>query len=117
MAEGYKTMIQLKREGEARQKAKYKIDSKERLKKIAAKKIQTTMIGALDSIEQHLGFLWDEDEDGKVNSALQDAYDLVRQEILDRGNDQIRNLNTELDQYDIEWLRYNLKLKVQPRNK
>jgi len=113
MDEGYKTLIQIKREGEARQKAKYKVDSKDRLKKIATKKIQTTMIGALDSIEQHLGFLWEEDENGKANKDLHDIYEIVRQEILDRGNDQIRNLNTELDQYDVEWLRYNLKLKVQ----
>ena len=115
MDEGYKTIIQMKRESEARQKAKYKIDSKDRLKKIATKKIQTTMIGALDSIEKHLGFLWEEDMDGKADGRLIELYDIVRQEILDRGNDQIRNLNTEIDQYDIEWLRYNLKLKVQSR--
>jgi hypothetical protein len=115
--EGYKTLIQMKRESEARQKAKYRADSKERLKKIAAKKIQTTMIGALDSIEKHLGFLWEEDEEGKCNAGLRETYDLVRQEILDRGNDQIRNLMTELDQYDIEWLRYQLKLQVKPRPK
>jgi len=112
MDEGYKTLIQMKRESEARQKAKYKTDSKERLKKIAAKKVQTTMIGALDSIEKHLGFLWEEDDQGKCNSGLRDTYEIVRQEILDRGNDQIRNLITELDQYDIEWLRYQLKLQV-----
>lgn len=110
MDEGYKTIIQLKRESEARQKAKYRTDSKERLKKIASKKIQTTMIGALDSIEKHLGFLWDDDESG-----LREAYEIVRQEILDRGNDQIRNLSAEIDQYDVEWLRYNLKLKITPK--
>jgi len=70
------------------------------------------MIGALDSIEKHLGFLWEEDEEGKQNGVLRETYEIVRQEILDRGNDQIRNLMTELDQYDIEWLRYQLKLQV-----
>ena len=113
--EGYKTLIQMKRESEARQKAKYKVDSKERLKKIASKKIQTTMIGALDSIEKHLGFLWEEDEEGKCNAGLRETYEIVRQEILDRGNDQIRNLSTELEQYDVEWLRYQLKLQVKSR--
>ena len=115
MDEGYKTLIQMKRESEARQKAKYKTDSKERLKKIATKKLQTTMIGALDSIEKHLGFLWEDDEEGKCNAGLRDTYDIVRQEILDRGNDQIRNMMTEIDQYDMEWLRYQLKLQVKPR--
>lgn len=115
MDEGYRTLVQMKKESEARQKAKYKTDSKERLKKIATKKIQTTMIGALDSVEKHLGFLWEEDEDGKSNPALRETYEIVRQEILDRGNDQIRNLMTEIEQYDIEWLRYQLTLKVKPR--
>lgn len=91
---------------EARRKAKYKAESKERLKKIADKKLQTTMIGALDSIEKHLGTLWENDE------ILREKYELIRQEILDRGNDQIRKLNTEIDQYEVEWLRYHLKLKV-----
>jgi len=90
----------------ARRKAKYKSESKDRLKKIADKKIQTTMIGALDSIEKHIGFLFEDDE------LLKEKYEIVRQEILDRGNDQIRKLNNEFDQYDIEWLRYSLKLKV-----
>lgn len=115
MDEGFRTLVQMKKESEARQKEKYKTDSKERLKKIAAKKIQTTMIGALDSIEKHLGFLWEEDENGDSNSALREVYEIVRQEILDRGNDQIRNLITELDQYEVTWLRYQLKLKVKPR--
>lgn len=113
MDDRYKTMIQVKREREARQKAKYKLDSKERLKKIASKKIQTTMIGALDSIEKHLSFLWEENED----SDLQEKYEIVRQEILDRGNDQVRNLCNEIDQYDVEWLRYQLNLKVKPKSK
>ena len=111
--DGHKTMLQMKRESDSRRQAKYHTDSKERLKKIAAKKIQTTMIGALDTIETHLGFLWEDDEEG---TGLRKIYEeIVRQEILDRGNDQIRNLNTELDQYDIEWLRYNIQLKVRPR--
>jgi len=108
----HNTLMQKKNEAKARQQAKYKAESKERLKKIAAKKIQTTMIGALDSIEKHLGFLWEEDIDGKADGALRELYETVRQEILDRGNDQIRKLNVEIDQYEIEWLRYNLKLNV-----
>lgn len=104
-------LIHLKKEYEARSKQKYKRDSKERLRAIASKKIQTTMIGALDSIEKHLGFLW---ADGN-NDSLKDIYEIVRQEILDRGNDQIRNLSTELEQYEIEWLRYNISLQVKPK--
>ena len=42
---------------------KYKTDSKDRLSKIMRKKIQTTMIGALSSIEENFGFLWDGDSE------------------------------------------------------
>ena len=37
---------------------KFKDMSKNRLYEISRKKIQTTMIGALDSIEKSFGFLW-----------------------------------------------------------
>ena len=37
---------------------KYKAESKDRLSKILKKKIQTTMIGALSTIEENFGFLW-----------------------------------------------------------
>ena len=39
---------------------KYKSDSKDRLATLLKKKVQTTMIGALSSIEEHFGFLWDD---------------------------------------------------------
>jgi transcription termination factor Rho len=113
MENGYETIIRNKRELEAQQRAKYKSDSKERLKKIAHKKIQTTMIGALDTVEKHLGFLWE--DDSKQSAQLREIYNTVRQEILDRGNDQIRNLDNELNQYDVEWLRYNLTLPIKRR--
>ena len=109
----YSTIIQNKREVEAQQRAKYKVDSKERLKKIAHKKIQTTMIGALDTVEIHLGFVWEGADEQSIQ--LREIYNTVRQEILDRGNDQIRNLDNELSQYDVEWLRYNLTLPIKRR--
>lgn len=108
-----KQMKQVKIEHEIKRKNKYKQDSKKRLKKIAGKKIQTTMIGALDVIERHLGFLWENDDEDSLE--LRQIYSDIRQEILDRGNKQIRNLESEIDQYDVEWLRYNLKLPVKRR--
>jgi hypothetical protein len=115
MDDGFKAISKMRRDMDNRRKEKYKTDSKERLKKIASTKVKTTMIGALDSIEKHLGFLW-EDSDEADNAGLKEIYEIVRQEILDRGNDQIRNLMTELDQYEITWLRYQLNLKVKPRS-
>ena len=98
-----------------RRQDQYKVDSKDRLSKILKKKIETTMIGALSSIEEHLGFLWSH----KNNEALtedqeymKDLYQKIRSEILDKGNTQARNVDAELSQYDVKWLKYTIKMPV-----
>jgi hypothetical protein len=97
---------------------KYKADSKDRLSKILKKKIQTTMIGALSTIEQHFGFLWNNDQGNLTPEQLKmkDLYNQVRSEILDRGNNQARNIDAELSQYDVEWLRYSIQIPVITKN-
>lgn len=92
---------------------KYKEDSKERLKEICVKKIRTTMIGALESIEKRLKTLYSSDGySSNEELMLKKLYEEMRTEILDRGNQQIRNLDTEFEQYSIEWKRYTLQLPV-----
>jgi transcription termination factor Rho len=92
---------------------KYKSDSKERLTKILKKKVQTTMIGALSSVEEHFGFLWDSDSEMSEQQRLMyDLYQKLRSEILDKGNTQARNIDAELSQYDIKWLRYSVNIPV-----
>lgn len=94
--------------------AKYKLDSKERLSKILKKKIQTTMIGALSTLEENFGFLWNT-SDGKLTKEqemMKALYNKVRSEILDKGNNQARNIDAELAQYDVEWLRYSMTIPV-----
>ena len=93
---------------------KYRADSRDRLSKILKKKIETTMIGALSSIEEHLGFLW-ETKDGQLTEDqvyMKDLYQKVRSEILDKGNTQARNVDAELSQYDVKWLKYTIKMPV-----
>lgn len=66
------------------------------------KKIQTTMIGALSSIEKHFGFLWEhEDVPEEQKVAMRKVFDDLRSEILDKGNHQLRNVDAELSDYDI----------------
>lgn len=92
---------------------KYKQDSRDRLAKILKKKVETTMIGALSSVEQNFGYLWNNGE--KMTAEQEKLYDLyqkIRSEILDKGNSQSRNIDVELSQYDIKWLRYSLNLPV-----
>lgn len=101
------------RSRETKEKEYYKDESRKRLLKIASTKIRTTMIGALDSIEKKLESLWL--SDGKPTNdqlILKKLYDEIRQEILDRGNTQIRNLENEFEQYDVEWKRYKLQLPI-----
>lgn len=100
--------------------SKYKADSKDRLSKILKKKIQTTMIGALSTIEENLGFLWNS-LDGKLTKEqeqMKEIYNKIRSEILDKGNNQARNIDAELAQYEVEWLRYSIKMPViqKPQN-
>lgn len=98
---------------------KYKLDSKERLSKILKKKIQTTMIGALSTLEENFGFLW-QTKDGKLTKEqemMKALYNKVRSEILDKGNNQARNIDAELAQYDVEWLRYSMTIPVISPNK
>lgn len=100
--------------------SKYKIDSRDRLAKILKKKIQTTMIGALSSMEENLGFLWKNDSEEpltKDQELLKSLYNKIRSEILDRGNNQARNIDAELAQYDIEWLKYQIIMPVINTNK
>ena len=93
---------------------KYKIESRDRLSRILKKKIQTTMIGALSSIEENFEFLWKSDGKAltKDQELMKNLYNKVRSEILDKGNNQARNIDAELAQYDIEWLRYSVQIPV-----
>ena len=99
---------------------RYKELSKDRLVKIAAKKIKTTMIGALSSIEKTFGFLWSHNSDIDLTEEqrhMKELYENMRSDILDRGNSQIRNLEAELSHYDITWKRYQVTLPIKVENK
>lgn len=72
--------------------------SKEKLEKFCESKVKTTMIGAIAAIEQSLGDKLDDPE-------WQIWLSKVRDLILDKGNNQIRSLHSELLNYDVEWLK------------
>ena len=92
---------------------KYKQDSRDRLSKILKKKVETTMIGALSSVEQNFGYLWNNGQQMTAEQErLYDLYQKIRSEILDRGNSQSRNIDVELSQYEVKWLRYSLNIPV-----
>jgi hypothetical protein len=119
MEKGYEDLIRASNKYKVDKDSKYKEDSKDRLLKIAKKKVQTTMIGALSSIEKHFGFLWGHEEGDNLTDEqthMRDLFEEARSEILDKGNSQMRNLEAEFAQYDVKWLRYSMTLPVKAVN-
>jgi transcription termination factor Rho len=110
----YDDLIRKQSEYKSMREDKYRVDSKERLSKILKKKVQTTMIGALSSIEEHFSFLWstEKSEMTPEQKIMYDTFQKVRSEILDKGNTQARNIDAELAQYDVKWLRYQNNIPV-----
>ena len=118
MEDNFNELVRKQSEYKAARADKYKQDSRDRLSKILKKKVETTMIGALSSIEEHFAFLWntnDGEELSPEQRVLYDAFQKVRSEILDKGNTQSRNVDAELAQYEVKWLRYQAVMPV--RNK
>lgn len=100
-----------------RRREKEKAISKEKLFSVSKKKIQTTMIGAIATIEANFGFLWTGDNLTNEQLELKSIFEEVRSEILDRGNNQIRNLENEFNHYEVFWKRYTLNLPFIGRDK
>ncbi len=98
-----------------KEKERHEELSKKRLCDIAQKKILTATIGALSSIEESFGFLWgynDGDNLTDEQNDFKDVYEKLRSEILDKGNNQSRNLKAEFEQYTIVWNRYSMTLPI-----
>lgn len=109
MEDSFNDMLHLSLERKKLKEEGVKEVSKNKLYQVAKKKILTTMIGALDSIEKSFGFLWSEEET-KEQKQMRLIYDQIRSEILDKGNTQIRNLEAEFSNYDIVFKKYNTKI-------
>jgi len=107
----FNVMRQEKSEYKKKREEKYEEDSASRLSKIMAQKVRTTMVGSLSSIEEHLGFLWDGDDE--QSQMMKGVFDKLRSEILDKGNAQIRNVQVELGQYKVKWMKYQVVIPFQ----
>lgn len=111
----FETSLQQKRRLQEEKSKKYEESSNERLLSISSKKIKTTMIGALQAIEDEFSYLWTPEENEEVDSEhifMKNLFDKVRERILDLGNVQIRNLEKEFKQYDVFWKRFTINLPV-----
>ncbi len=116
MEQDYNGFLKRSLDLKAAREARYQDVSRDKLFKVAKKKVQTTMIGALSTVEEHFGFLWglglSEDDKSEEHRKIQELYEEVRAKILDRGNTQIRNLESEFVNYDIARKKYLINLPV-----
>lgn len=118
--------MNLQNKHKTEQEEKYNVSSKNRLLTIGKKKMSTTMIGAISSFEKFFGFLWGHDaplldwqrsflqkleKAGVSKEVLKEVWTEARNEVLTKGNNQIRAFEQELDQYDVKWNKHNLPLK------
>ena len=112
--ENFDDLIRNKSEYKDARSERYKYDSKDRLSKILRKKVETTMIGAISSLEDHFSFLWsaDDSEMTEEKKFMFDIFQKVRSEILDKGNSQARNIDAELNQYEVRWMRYSVEIPI-----
>ena len=117
MAEEYTNFLKQSLDLRSTREERNRDVSKDKLFKAAKKKVQTTMIGALSTIEKNFGFLWgyeSSDELTPEQEHMKELFEEVRADILDRGNNQIRNLEAEFTNYEINWLRYRMTIPVKP---
>lgn len=82
----------------------YSVGSREKLKASVRHKIRRTFVGCLDIIEKELLSLGIDRESEKFKS--------IRKKILSIGNDQVRNMEAELEKYNIEFIAYHMTLPV-----
>jgi len=114
MMEDFDKLVRNKSEYKEARSERYRYDSKERLSKILRKKVETTMIGAISSIEDHFAFLWAAEPSDMTTEQkfMYEAFQKVRSEILDKGNTQARNVDAELNQYEVKWMKYSMEIPV-----
>lgn len=89
----------------------------DKVKSECKKKVDTTMIGALCAIEEVFGDLWNHKslKRTKEQSEWYNKYEELRSRILDNGNNQKRKLETELDNYEIQYKTYHYDFVIKSR--
>ncbi len=112
----FSRVVAQRKEDEVVQVQKYLESSRIRLLKILEKKFKTSFIGDLARVETYFGRLWGKDKPEEQLTENEKKWkciwDELRTEILNNGNNQWRAAQTELQQYDVKWNKYQVNLKV-----
>ena len=85
----------------------YSLGSREKLKAAMRHKIKRTFVGCLEALEHELAGGGPEDRA---------KFKKLRSRILSIGNDQIRNMEAELEKYNVEFIPYHIEFKVIERD-
>ena len=103
-------------------KEKVQAHSKDNLKRHITTKFKTTMIGDLDRVEKMFGDLWgaglQEDQLTDEQYELRKKWNLLRTDMLNNGNNQLRAALSEIDNYTVEYNKnlYNFVVKKGTNN-
>lgn len=106
--DNFEKASKINKEDEKKLTQKHQFLSKDKLKKVAKTKMRTSFIGALSATEKYFSELWEifpEDDEETVNEKnfWKNTWELCRAEILNNGNNQLRAMEAEIDQYSVSW--------------
>lgn len=110
-----KKWMEMTRKSQEASNQRFADESKKRLSKIIATKLTTTFIGSLAAFEKAFGFLWGQGKrDSEKTQEEKEFYNIwesVRTDVLNNGNNQLRNIQNELQNHNISWNRHTLVIK------
>jgi hypothetical protein len=81
---------------------RWSVGSRNKLKASMRYKIRRVFAACLDIIEHEL----------ELSKKDKGAFEKVRKKILGIGNDQIRNMEAELERYNISYIPYHIDMEV-----
>lgn len=87
--------------------------SKQKLCEAVEKRIKTSFISALSSMETHLSCLWEDGDNSPRTSTQEELYQIyqtIRKEVFDKGHQQIRELKGDLVNFEVNFKQYQLDL-------
>lgn len=82
----------------------WSVGSKKKLVAAIRHKMKRMYVGILDTLDKELS-------DGNIDK---ETFQKVRSKVLNIGNDQIRNMEIELQRYNVEFVAYHMDFKVIP---
>lgn len=104
----------LREEAKKKNEAIYRKSSSNKLAKNIEKKIRTTFIGDINTVEKYFGELWGHGKEYKdlteAEKRERKVWDACRKEMLDKGNNELRAAQAEISEYTVEWNRFHKDL-------